>query len=991
MPPLKDRHPLPLWSGSSDEPWRSLEERRSGATCSAVEEEFPPGASRPPEGLSRRALLELAAFGSAAAGLSGCFRQPPEPLMPYSRPPPEVTPGVPLHFATGLVLDGYARGLVVRSDEGRPTKVEGNPLHPESLGAAGAHEQAALVGLVDPHRARLVRHGGERATRVALFERLRELARRTDQGAGLRFLVEPTASPLWARAFARVLERYPRARVVPFSATDIGAAREGARLASGRSLLSLPRFQAARVVVSLDGDFLSNLPGSLRAAREFTAARMPPDLNRLWVVESHLSVTGAFCDQRLRARPSRVPWLARALAVEVGRVLGRADLVALEEGSVALSDVERRWVTAAAKDLASRRGGALVVVGARQPAAVHALAHLLNDVLGAEGHTVSWVDETRSPAPDAGALPALVEEMRAGVVDTLLITAWNPVYRAPVDVPFTEALGRVRDTVYCTLHDDETSAACAWSVPATHPFESWSDAGAPDGTVTLLQPLIAPLVEEAVSPLECVSFFSGELAASSHEQLQALWRERSGGAGRFQEQWEGWLAEGVVSGTRLPEVRVRVEAAPVLAAVRALAPPSEDGLELQLITDAKVHDGRFGTNPWLQELPDPMTKMTWDNAALVSPATASRLGLERGARVRLELRGRALEAPVLVVPGQADDTVTVPLGYGLTRGSPVASGVGVNAYALRFQDAPWSARGLMLTRIAGHHDFALTQEHWRMEGRPLALQTTRSEFESYREKLLTRLQEPQEHLYPPRPGTQTPPHRWGMAIDLHRCTGCGACVVACQAENSIPTVGKDQVRRGREMHWLRIDRYFLGGEDDPGVVTQPLMCVHCEYAPCEYVCPVAATVHSDEGLNQMVYNRCIGTRYCSNNCPYKVRRFNYLDYTGGDSRARMYRNPEVTVRSRGVMEKCTYCVQRIEAARITARVEGRSIRPGDVDTACAQTCPTRAIAFGDLDHAEAEVSRLHRDVRHYALLNQLGTRPRTVHLVRLKNPSEERA
>jgi len=984
MPPLKDQYPLPVLAGAP-RAWRSLEERRGVSEQPGGE--FPPGASEPPEGLSRRAVLELAAFGSAAAGLSGCFRQPPEKVMPYSQQPPEVTPGVPLHYATGLTLEGYVRGLVVRSYEGRPTKVEGNPEHPESLGATGAHEQASLLGLYDPYRARVVRHRGEPTSRAALFSWLRERSQRTDGGAGLRLLVEPGASPLWADAYACLIERYPRARVVPFSGIDKGQAREGARLALGRPIRVLPRWAEARTVVSLEDDFLSTLPGSLRAAREFVSARARPELNRLWVVESHLSITGAFADHRLRARPSRVPHLARALAAEVGRALGHPGLASLANGAASLSETERRWLGVAARDLVDHRGAALVSAGERQPAAVHALAHLLNEALG-PGGPVRRVEDVLTPLPDASALPTLVEEMRAGTVDTLIITAWNPVYCAPVDVPLAEALGRVQHTVYCALEEDETAAACGWFAPASHPYETWGDGRAPNGTATVLQPLSAPLIEAAVAPLELVAPFTGTLEASPYERLRALWHERAGRPMQFQATWEGWLAAGVVPGTELPELQVRVDEAAVLAAARGLPPPAEEGIELHFVPDPKVYDGRFGGNPWLQELPDPMTQVTWDNAALVSPATAARLGLERGSRAQLELRGRTLEVAVLVVPGQADDTVTLPLGYGRTRGSPVAQGVGFNAYTLRYQDSPGSAPGARLTSLEGHHELVLAQEHWRMEGRPLALQTTEAQLKAHTD-MLKGMQEPKEGLYSPGPPV-TPPHRWGMAIDLHRCTGCSACVVACQAENNIPAVGKNEVRRGREMHWLRIDRYFLGDEHDPGVITQPLMCVHCEYAPCEYVCPVNATVHSDEGLNQMIYNRCIGTRYCSNNCPYKVRRFNYLDYTGGHghSMARMHRNPQVTVRSRGVMEKCTYCVQRIETARINARVEDRAIREGEVRTACQQACPTEAIVFGDLNRRESHVTHLHEDPRHYKLLHELGTSPRTVHLVRLKNPHE---
>lgn len=983
MPPLKDRYPLPVLSDAPSA-WRSVEERR-GNEPRPGGDEFPPGASEPPQGVSRRSLLELAAFGSAALGLSGCFRPAPEKVLPYSQQPPELTPGVALHYATGLELAGHVRGLVVRSNEGRPTKVEGNPSHPETLGSAGAHEQASLLGLYDPYRAREVRYRGAAASRAELFARLETLAQRTDGGAGLRLLVEPTASPLWAHTFSRVLERYPRARVVPFCAAEVGHAGEGARLAFGRSLKMLPRWDAARVVVSLEEDFLSTLPGSPRSAREFVSGRAAR-LNRLWVAESHLSLTGAFADQRLRVRPSRMPLLARALAAEVGRALGRQGLTGLAEGVGGLSETERRWVSAAARDLTSHSGEALVVVGEGQTPAVHALAHLLNDSLGS-ARSLRLVEEIRAPGHDASALLKLMEELQSGAVNTLLITAWNPVYRAPADVPLAEALRRVEHAVYCALEEDETAAACSWFVPSTHPYEDWGDGRAADGTTTILQPLIAPMFEAATSPLDVMAAFTGELAVSPYERLQALWRGRSAQPERFQEIWEGWLAEGVIPGTQLPEVQAHVDEAAVLTAVRALAAPSNEGFELHFVPDLKLYDGRFGSNPWLQELPDPLTQLTWDNAACVSPATAERLGLKRGARIRLELRDRSLEAAVLIAPGQADDTVTLPLGYGRTRGSPVAVGVGFNAYALRHQDALGAASGVRLTPVEGHHEFALAQDHWRMEGRALALQTKQSDFQAHPDALHG-MQEPEEHLYPPPPPLQQPAYRWGMAIDLHRCTGCSACVVACQAENNIPAVGKEQVRLGREMHWLRIDRYFTGDEHDPGVITQPLMCVHCEYAPCEYVCPVNATVHSDEGLNQMIYNRCIGTRYCSNNCPYKVRRFNYLDYQPNHPQDRMYRNPQVTVRSRGVMEKCTYCVQRIETARITSRVEHRTIRDGEVRTACQQACPTEAIVFGNLNDAQATVTRLHQDPRHYKLLHELGTEPRTVHLVRLKNPDE---
>ncbi|RKH79576.1 4Fe-4S dicluster domain-containing protein [Corallococcus sp. AB045] len=980
--------------------WRSLEEwHAGGAGREAVSREHPPGAMSPPEGVARRTFLQLATASLAAAGFSGCFRQPPEKILPYSTPPEGLTPGVPLHFATGMEWNGRTVGLVVASHEGRPTKVEGNPLHPASLGAAGIFEQAALLGLYDPARAKTARLQGVEAAWGTVRDALRKQAERQDGGAGLRFLVEPTGSPLVQALYARIQARFPRARIIPWGVALADGRREGTRLAYGR-VLDVVHDVGREVVVALDDDFLATTqPGHLRAARDFVNARKPEAMNRLWVAESTLTVTGGFADERLRMRPSQGVALMLALAAEVGRGLRgiapanpsrgvtpalASGLAGLSAPPTALTDAQRAWALGAARDLLLHRGQGRVTVGACQPPRVHALAFALDEALG---NTPRLLEPVALPDGDPGALSSLLGELSEGKADTLIITAWNPAWTATVDSDFARRLERVPFRLYHGLHEDETAVRCPHFVPATHAFESWRDGRAPDGTASVLQPLIAPLFPGAVSEVELLSVFAGLDSQGPYELLKSLWRERSGAPADFEARWETWLADGVIPETQAAPARAVLDEAAVLKAVReAAGPKAPEGMELSLVLDARLYDGRFAGNAWLQELPEPVTKLTWDNAALLSPATARTLDLEKGDVARIEMLGQVVEVPVLVLPGQPDNTVTLALGHGRERVGPVGQGVGVNAYRLRSRSMPWGGTLTSFTRTGRHHALAVTQEHWSMEGRDLALQFTQAAF-SAKPQALEFLQEKQERLYPPNALLKSDRHQWAMAIDLHRCTGCSACMVACQAENNVQVVGREGVLKSREMHWLRIDRYFLGDPDDPGFISQPVACVHCEAAPCEYVCPVNATVHSDEGLNQMVYNRCIGTRYCSNNCPYKVRRFNYLEYQRREPLTKLRQNPDVTVRSRGVMEKCTYCVQRIERARTVARAAHRDVRDGEVRTACQQACPTEAITFGDLLAPESRVRREHEDPRHYKLLNTLGTQPRTVHLVRLKNPA----
>ncbi|HEY7725777.1 MAG TPA: 4Fe-4S dicluster domain-containing protein [Anaeromyxobacteraceae bacterium] len=987
MPPLGKGALHVLGEGRGEAPadgrerWRSLAEREGGGAHPA---EFPAGAAEAPEAFSRRGFFKILGASAALAGLGAC-RPPRDAIHPWVRQPEKaVVPGASLHYATALAVGGYGVGLLVTSTEGRPTKVEGNPDHPSSLGAAGAFEQAALLDLYDPRRLRGFTRRGQPLSHRAVLRSLVELAasHREDGGRRLRFLVGESASPLLADLRRRIQASYPGARFHVFESLARDEVRGGHRVAFGRPMEARLRLDRAAVILSLDDDFLALGPDRLRLARELAAGREPgPEMSRLYVAEAHLSLTGSSADHRLRMRPSEVLAFGRAVAHRLAEKHGLAALA----GCGLAPAARAREAAAVADDLARARGRALVTAGQRQPAAVHALVAALNAALGAAGATVEY-----RPAPEdpAGAAPLrdLAAAIAAGQVDTLVVTASNPVYGAPADVDLGPLLARVPDGVYLTLRPDETSARSSFVVAASHPFESWGDLRATDGTASICQPLVAPLAESLSEP-ELLASFLGEGDRGGHALVKASWEARRPRPD-FDAEWRRWLGRGLVPGTATAGEAPAVRLGAVAAAAGAV-PAARQGLEASFVADAKVLDGRFAENAWMQELPDPVTKLTWDNAALLSPATARRLGVETGRRAELRLRGRRVEAPVYVVPGHADDVVTLPLGYGRTAAGPVGTNVGFSAGALRSGDAPWFEGGLALAPVGiRKHAFAATQEHFSMEGRDIALSFDRAQWSPEK---VAHLRGALPTLLDPA-GDPEEPYRWGMAIDLSRCTGCSACAVACQAENNVPVVGKAQVARSREMHWLRIDRYFAGDPENPEVLSQPVACVHCERAPCEYVCPVNATVHSDEGLNEMVYNRCVGTRYCSNNCPYKVRRFNFFEYNKEKPPTeKMLMNPDVTVRHRGVMEKCSYCVQRIERVRITARLEGRPIREGEVLTACQQACPAQAIVFGNLADPRSRVSAWHGSDRRYDLLHEVGTRPRTAYLVRIRNPNPELA
>ncbi|MBX3223241.1 MAG: 4Fe-4S dicluster domain-containing protein [Labilithrix sp.] len=943
--------------------------------------------------IARRDFIARMGAAIALAGLGACTRAPRDEIIPYVVQPPEVTPGVPRFYATASTLEGYALGLLVESHEGRPTKVEGNPRHPASLGAAGAFEQASVLSLYDPTRARAVTERGSVVAWSRLEEALTEGTWTSAAGDGLHFLLEPTSSPAIAAVLADVRARLPRAVVSFHSPLMPQNQWEGALIAFGRVLEPRLALERADVVVALDADFLTTGPARLRLARAFADRRSTLDaMIRLYSVEALYTVTGAAADHRLRVRAGEVLAIAAALASAVGLPNLPAGVPA---ALAAPAEPHRAFIEAAARDLAAHRGRSVVIAGHAQPPEVHALAHAINAALDNLGATVTLAPSPIVAAGDmAHDTAMLASALDAGAVDTLVICGTNVTYASPADQAFTELLGRARQTAYLGLHEDETSARCTFMIPEAHALESWGDTRAFDGTTSIVQPLIDPLFGGRTA-LEVLSLFSGADRArgmiarkTPYDLVRAHFHDDlpPGATRDFEQRWRRALKLGIVEGTAIDPIEARVDWAGLAKRLARTAPAPPPAIELVIRPDPRVYDGRFASNAWLLELPAPVTNLTWTNAATLSTETADMLGIETGDELELRASGEIVNAPALVVPGQATDTIGLTLGWGRSRGATLAHGRGANAFALAAGTA-LSPISVDLHKTGRRHDLALTQRHHHLEGRDedILHHATLEEHRRAGARHDAATTKRRLTLYDksPRAGT----HQWGMAIDLTRCTGCGACVVACQAENNVPTVGPDAVFLGRAMHWLRIDTYFVGAPEAPEIAPQPMLCQHCEMAPCEYVCPVNATVHSDDGLNEMVYNRCVGTRFCSNNCPYKVRRFNWFDFHRGEDATReLAHNPDVTVRQRGVMEKCTFCVQRLREHDIRER-QGRATKPPE--TACQQTCPSRAIVFGDLSDAAAEVTRLRGDDRAYAVLDELATEPRVRYLARIKNPNPE--
>lgn len=1002
--------------------WQSLEElAETQEYKDFLHHEFPYDPEKSNHNVSRRDALKFMAASAAFAGLTACTKLPTEKIVPYVQAPEEIVPGKPLFYATSMPLSGIATGVLVESHMGRPTKIEGNPDHPASLGAADAFAQASILMLYDPDRPQVVTHQGQISTWSAFLDALSTVRaeQQVKKGTGLRILTETITSPSLADQLQSLLKQFPQAKWHQYEPAGRDAAREGSRLAFGQYVNTYYRFDRADVILALDSDFLCYGPGSLRYARDFADKRRIVDaqstMNRLYVVESTPSNTGAMADHRWPLRPSEIETFARAVAQLLGVAAGAG-------GKTAPANIPADWIPALARDLQNHRGSSVVIAGDEQPPAVHALAHAINQTLGNVGKTVIYTDSVEAyPVDQTQSLAELASDIRAGSVDTLVIIGGNPIYNAPADFElrklfFPDPTGpdqphppsKIKLKIHLSSYNNETSELCDWHIPEAHYLESWGDARAYDGTVSIIQPLISPLYD-GKSAHELLAVLLGDAGSSAHDIVHDYWKSRKPGKD-FEVFWETSLHDGVMAETALPPKTVSAKAdlsapepAGTTGKTNGESSPGAGGLEIVFRPDPTIWDGAFSNNGWLQELPKPSTKLTWDNTAIFSLATAERHQVVNGDVVELRYQGRKVKAPVWIMPGHADDAVTVNLGYGRTRAGRLGTGIGFNAYALRTSDKPGIGASLEVAKTGERYMLAVTQHHYIIDqdgqkheeesdaafSRDLVRHADLEEFR----KQPDFAKDPEEmtakdnSLYPP---VKYEGYAWGMAVDLNSCNGCNACVVACQSENNIPVVGKDQVAVGRAMQWIRIDTYFKGGLDEPETYNEPVLCMHCENAPCEGVCPVGATVHSPEGLNEMIYNRCVGTRYCSNNCPYKVRRFNFKLYSDWTTPSLIpLRNPNVTVRSRGVMEKCSYCVQRINAAKINSELEDRDVKDGEILTACMQTCPTQALVFGNINDPNSRVSKLKAQSRNYSLVAELNTRPRTTYLARVRNPNPE--
>jgi molybdopterin-containing oxidoreductase family iron-sulfur binding subunit len=1005
--------------------WRSLEEvAETPEFQNWVADEFPN--RRDLAGLDRRDFLKFMGASLALAGLSGCRSvfMPVEKLVPYVHQPEEMTIGKPLYYATAMPLMGYGLGVLVEQREGRPLKLEGNPQHPSSLGSLDSMTQAQILNFYDPDRLTGVLNQGNLST----WEQFQEIygqamqAQAAKQGAGLRLLTGTVVSPTLVAQIERLKGLYPQMGWHVWEPLNQDEARAGALKAFGQVVDVRYDLSATKTIVALDSNFLVDRPDSLVLARQFADGRRvlgtSGTMNRLYAIESAVTVTGATADHRWPVRPGDVLSVAQAIGAALG--VGSGSTTAIPAAAVA----------AIAKDLQTNAGASVIVVGANQPAEVHALVHAINDKLGNLGKTViTTMPVEGNPVQNLESISRLADDLNKGLVDTVIVLGANPVHTAPADLKFAEAMAKAKFKVFFGAYDNETSRVADWSLPAAHPLEAWGDTRAVDGTVSLVQPLTYPIHgEDTLSDWEFLSVLLGQRRAG-YDIVRDHYL--SGLTAMDEKAFRKALHDGVIAGTAVPPVAVKVAAFSSEGGA-----PAKAGLTLRFEPCPKILDGRFVNNGWLRELPHPITKVTWDNVAMIAPATAKRMNIETGHLLEIAVKGVAVTAPAFIQPGQPEDVITLTLGYGRTAGGSVAAteeSRGYDAYLLRRTGGlGFTSDSVEVKNLGGDFRFANVQMHHAMEGRDIVRAGTLAEFLEQAKEVHDKNERRDAHvdgeyganifpfkdedkdkeelpsMYPDDIFDYEGP-KWGMTIDLNLCVGCNACVTACQAENNIPVVGKDQVARGREMHWIRIDRYYgknelqeehetLADLANPTIVFQPVMCVHCEKAPCEPVCPVAATVHSHEGLNQMVYNRCVGTRYCSDNCPYKVRRFNYLNYTDNQLQfkeneriplLRMLNNPDVTVRGRGVMEKCSYCVQRISDARIEAKKAGTAILEGAVVTACQQACPTQAITFGDTAKSTSAVYKMRKDPRSYLLLEDLNTHPRTSHMARLRNPNPE--
>lgn len=976
---------------SGQQYWRSLDELAdSNEFRDLLHREFPESASEWTDGASRRTFLKLMGASLAFGGLTGCTIQPEEKIVPWVRAPENALPGKALHYATAATVGGVGVGLLAESHMGRPTKLDGNPSHPGSLGASHPSVQAAILDLYDPDRSQTVRNAGRISTWGGFVEGIAPAlsAAQAAKGDGLRILTGSVTSPTLGAQLQDILRAMPAARWHQYDPAHGDGADDGSRQAFGESVNTYFDMAKADVVFSLDADLFLDGPAAMRYARDFMQRRttslhgeQASIPNRLYVAETSPSSTGSIADHRIAADTGALEALAATVATRVGVSLS---------GPAPAADATG-WAEVVADDLLANKGRSVVAVGPQQSGAMHALAHAINHALGNVGKTVFHTAPIEvAPTRHSDSIRELVRDMNAGAVRFLVVIGANPLYDAPAELDIATAYDKVDMRVHVGPYDDETSRVSHWHVPQSHFLESWSDLRAYDGTATVVQPLIRPLY-----PTRSAHEVLAVLAGASGKPILDLVRERwetdplYAGDAAFATTWQKALHDGTLPNTALPTKSPRLQALKLPSGFGQPIDP-EEALELSLRPDPYLGGGAAANNGWLQETPRPVHKLTWDNAAIVSPSTAEHLGVTNEQVLTVSAAGGTVQAPVWIVPGQADGVITTHLGFGRTRSGRVGNEIGFNAAALRSAAGHWNTTDVTVVKTFEQHALACTQDHQSMEGRNLIRQAdiehyqSRTNFahEEYGQQFPDNLTLYDSHDY-------SAPNQWGMAIDLSACMGCNACAVACQSENNIPIVGKDEVLNAREMAWIRIDRYF-SDLDDPEIMHQPVPCQQCENAPCELVCPVTATSHSEEGLNDMVYNRCVGTRYCSNNCPYKVRRFNFLQYADRETESlKMGRNPDVTVRARGVMEKCTYCVQRLNSARVDAKVANGEGRVGGdaVQTACQQACPTGAISFGNLTDADAQVSQRKKSPLNYGILTDLNTKPRTSYLARVKNPN----
>ncbi len=1040
--------------------WRSLDELAdSPAFREFVSREYPQQAEEWNDPIERRTFIKLMGASLALAGLSGCVFQPPEKVVPYVKQPEEEVPGKPLFFATAAYFFGAATPVLVRSNEGRPTKIEGNPDHPNNRpgdfpaddpardprgsSATDIFTQASVLSLYDPDRSQTLTYREDIRTWTSFVGEMRTVLdeQRPKQGAGMRFLTEPITSPTLGAQMKEVLAAFPQAKWHQYEPANRDNLRAGAVMAFGEPVNTTYRFDQAQRVLSLDNDFLSCLPGSLRYARDFMARRRvtekDKEMNRLYMIETTPTNTGAVADHQWNVRPSQFEEIVKTLVAGIPVTPG--------------GKTSPEWLEAIARDLQEHKGASIVIPGAQQSPIIHALAHAMNALLGNVGKTVFYTDPLETnPVDQRQSLQDLVNDIDGGKVELLVIVGGNPVYNTPVDLKLDyERLKNAKLRVHLGQYKDETTEVCHWHVPEAHYLESWGDTRSYDGTVTIVQPLIEPLYDGKTAH-ELLAVFSEQYDRKPYETVRQYWQQAAGRtqgqnataataqttppvaqsrqssassatpspSADFESMWRQSLHDGFIPNTAFPVKTVSLKADLTKQSLNTGNPtPAPDTFEIVYRTDASIYDGRFANNGWLQELPKPLTKVTWDNVALISPNSAYQLyGVrDNGSSIKgrehyvptadlVDPLGRTVRVPLWIMPGHLDNVLTIHLGYGRRLAGRVGTGqggepVGFDAYQIRTADAPWFSRGMQVRKTTEKYLLATTQLHFNMEDPNFSKEDrdiVRSEtLEGYLNGASKHAEGEEPTLYDPelfdakKVGMG---YAWGMAIDLNNCVGCNACTIACQSENNIPVVGKDQVVHSREMHWIRVDTYFKGydASNPEGTNFMPVPCMHCENAPCEPVCPVHATVHSAEGLNDMVYNRCVGTKYCSNNCPYKVRRFNFFLYQDWETPTyQLMRNPDVSVRSRGVMEKCTYCVQRIQGAKIQSEIEGRRVRDGDIVTACQAVCPTEAIVFGDINDKDSRVSKIKANERNYSLLGELNTKPRTTYLSQLRNPNPE--